>query len=62
MNEIVKIRASYWGGMRKGDDGTELLDFHLLENGNVMYRYVKGTIEITMEEDPESFTRCYGKP
>jgi hypothetical protein len=62
MEKIVKIKASYWGNHRKGKDGTKLMDFHFLENGEVLYTYLSTfeSREITITEDPESFIACYG--
>ena len=64
MEPISKVKASYWGGNRKGNDGSTLLDFHLLENGDVMYRFISSIdrtqSEITITEDPEIFFSTYG--
>ena len=64
MNEIVKIKASYWGGMRKGTDDSRLICFSLLEDGNVMYRYISAhdiiQAEITIVEEADIFFKTYG--
>ena len=64
MEIISKVKATYWGGMRKGTDDSKLICFSLLENGNVMYRYISShdiiQAEITIVEEADIFFTTYG--